>query len=128
MTRLILAVLGATLLPGLCLAQGRGATDAGGAQPERVANKYFYTVLAEGGDEWAYRLPECDVVPATASLGLKNCVAFNGRRHHQMCESSKFVESTSVLTKESRKFMLVYHVFDTRKTCMRDRKEALNGD
>ena len=54
--------------------------------------------------------------------------AFNGKKHHQICESSEFVESTNALTRERQKFMLIYHVLDTKKACDRDREEALKGD
>ena len=60
--------------------------------------------------------------------GLKDCEAFNGRKHPQMCEFSAFVESTNALTKERQKFMLIYRVLDTKKACERDREEALKGD
>ena len=128
MTRLAVVALLVGLLPGICLAQDRGVPNAGGADVSRAPSKFFYTVLADAGDEWLYRMPECGEIPASVRSGLTNCEPFNGKKHHQMCESSRFVESTNVLTRQKRKFMLIYHVFDKKTACVRDRKEALNGD
>lgn len=128
MARITFAVLVAGLLAGSCLAQDRGDSGAGGAQSTRVPGKFFYTVLREGGDEWMYRIPACSAISVSVMQGLKDCEAFNGRKHHQMCESSELVESTNALTRERKKFMLIYHVLDTKKACERDREEALKGD
>lgn len=128
MARITFAVLAGGLLSGSCLAQDRGASEAGGAQAARVPSKFFYTVLREGGDEWMYRIPKCGAISPSVMQGLKYCEAFNGKKHHQICESSEFVESTNALTRERQKFMLIYHVLDTKKACDRDREEALKGD
>lgn len=128
MTRITFVLLMSALLPAVCLAQGRGAPDAGGeSQAARAAARFFYTVPAELGDEWEYAWPECSLLPAPASVGLKDCEAFEGNGNHQACSSSKYVELTNVLTKEKRKFMLIYHVFSTKKACVKDRKEGLTG-
>ena len=119
MTRLTFGVLIGCLLPALCPAQ-----DHGGVQPVRVASKFFYTVPAGKQDEWAYSMPECRAIPSGTTLGLRDCIAFKG---HQMCESSKSVELTNILTNETRNFMLIYHVFGARRACVQSRRETLKG-
>ncbi len=69
---------------------------------------------------------QCDL--SVGHAGPQYCEAFNGKKHHQMCESSRFVESTNALTRERKEFMLIYHVLDTKKACERDREETLQGD
>lgn len=122
MTRFAFAVLIGSLVPVLCLAEG---PDAGsGTQPARVAGKFFYTVPEGAQDEWAYAMPECSAISAPARLGLRNCIAFE---EHRMCESSTSVELTNVLNNEKRKFMLLHHIFSTRKACVQSRQKTLKG-
>jgi hypothetical protein len=125
MTRFTFAVLIGGLLPVLCLAESRSPPEAdGGTRPVHVAGKFFYTVPEAVQDEWAYAMPECSVISAPTRLGLQNCIAFE---KHQMCESSKSVELTNVLSNEKRKFMLLHHLFSTKKACVKSRQETLKG-
>ena len=124
MARFTFGVLIGCLLPALCPAQDRSTANAAGGSQPRAASKFFYTVPAGKQDEWAYSIPECRAIPPGTILELHDCITFKG---HQMCESSKSVELTNIVTNETRNFMLIYHVFSARKACVESRRETLKG-
>ena len=117
------AVLIGSLLPALCPAQGRDSLDVGGG-----GSKFFYTVPSGLQDEWEYTWPKCSPLPASARRGLKNCGPFEEPGlNHLMCGSSEYVEMTNVLTNGKERAMLLYHVFSTKKACVRSREAGLRG-
>ena len=115
-----------TLFCGLLLGVCAGsvfAVDGNGPKSVR-AGKFFYSVPEGVQDEWEYSMPECAPVPESNDFGIKDCGPFG---KHQMCASSKSVELTNILTSQKRKFTLVYHLFDSKAACAKDRKEALKS-
>lgn len=125
MMRIAFALLLGGLLPGVCFAQSPGTRDGGGGvHPARAASKFFYTVPEGIQDEWAYAMPECTAISSPADLDLRNCISFE---KHQMCESSKSVELTNVLNNEKREFMLLHHIFSTKKACSQSRQATIKG-
>jgi hypothetical protein len=117
--RIALAVLFAMLAPAPCGAEGGDGTGS-----VRSTAKYFYVVPEGVQDEWAYAKRECEVITPSLRRDLRNCIAFE---RHQMCESSKSVELSNVLTNERRSFMLLHHVFSTKSACAKSRDETLKG-
>jgi hypothetical protein len=113
------------LMPALGLAQDRRTQAAGSKQSAYIAGRFFYSIPEGVQDEWAYAIPDCPAITQFASRGLHNCAPFE---KHQMCESSASVELTNVLTTQSRKFGLLYHVFSTKKACVQDRQRVLRGE
>lgn len=87
--------------------------------------QYFYSLPEEASSEWAYQLPDCSILKSNSKDSLIRCSPIGD---HKMCATKEFVELTNSLTKEKKKFPLVYHVFKSKDKCKTDRDSELEGD
>lgn len=90
-----------------------------------VTGEYYYSMPSEATLEWAYRIPDCSPVSSSKSDILKKCSKFEG---HLMCDTNQTVELSNTLTKEKKKFSLVYHVFKSKSQCDKDKNSALEEE
>lgn len=90
--------------------------------------EYYYTFPEElsGNDGWAYQTPECATVSAEVKAAVTDCEKFQG---HKICYSKGTVGIDNVLTEQTAKARIRYHIFSSLDSCISDRAAALeSGD
>jgi len=118
----------AALLIGVLLSvSSASAGEASGAK-----TLYFYPVPQTEGDEgWSYQTPECKKVPPEKYAKLrkdKKCETESSAPLRVSCTSGESVELSHAMSGEKGRFDVSWFIFDSKKSCTKDREAYLSGD